>query len=345
VDDDNDEFDFTQKIEMAPLQLTMFEDNDYKEDEPTVGFKVTSSANVLNYTITFSDEPLLMDLPTADLVLMGKTYYILSNSSSGANMILTLLDAAEDTVLEEGSSAVVSGKSVTIDFISATEVALIIDGESTNSLEETETQKLTDGSYVGIKDIRYSSKEGTLSSVEFSIGSGKLKLTSGSDVQINDDTVSGLSSVITNSTAPLGTSTGKLESIKLVWNADDDLFITEDASISLPEFESVKLSFGGLNYPVEETVEVQQGGDLYATLENFPLKDGSADINFLYATASGTFVGFGKDASNKLVTGTTGITYDKDTDDYFVVGWSDSSDAESYLVLKEQIHSRLEMLI
>ena len=326
VDDDNDEFDFTQKIDMAASQLTMFEDNDYIEDQPSVGFKITSGTNILNYTIEFSDEPAVGDLATADLMLMGKTYYILTQTlqSDGA-LTLTLLDSAEDTTLEEGSSTSLNGKSVTIDFISETEVVLIIDGEATNSLQETETQKLTDGSYVGIKDIRFSSKKGTLSSVEFSIGSGKLKLQSGSDIQINDDSVSGLSSTIVNS------STG-LTSIALVWDADDDLFIAEDTDAVLPEFETVKLSYGGLNYPTEEVVEVQQGGDLYAVLENFPLKDGTVDINFLYGTTAGSFLNLGKDANNRLRTHATNVSFDKDTDDYFVASWDDGTDAESYLM-------------
>ena len=84
VDDDNDEFDFTQKIDIsAALQLTMFEDNDYVEDQPTIGFRITSGDNVLDYTIEFSDEPLIEDLETADLTLMGKTYYILSQAVQG----------------------------------------------------------------------------------------------------------------------------------------------------------------------------------------------------------------------------------------------------------------------
>jgi hypothetical protein len=338
IDDDNDEFDFSQKIEMGALQLTMFEDNDYIEDQPTVGFKITSGSNVLNYTITFSDEPLVGDLTTTSLVFMGKSYYVLSNSTSGSNLILTLLDSAEDTVLTEGETATITGHSATISYISATEVKLTIDGETTNTLSEGETQKLADGSYVGIKDIMYNAKDTGISSVEFSIGSGKLKLTSGSDIQLNDDTVSGLSVVITNSTATPALTT--LTSIKLVWAADDDLFIAEDTEISLPEFDSVKLSYSGLKQgdgdPItEEIIDVQQGGDTYMQLNDFPLKDGAADINILYGVATGTsgnFTGIGKDANNRLITGTTNITYDKSTDDYFVVGWSDSNDGESYLM-------------
>ena len=330
VDDDNDEFDFTQKIVVgSSLQLGMFEDNDYAEDEPTVGFRIASGATVLTYTLDMTEEPDIVDIVTADLTMMGKTYYVLSNSSSGNNKILTLLDSAEEAVLDEGTTATVAGHSVVVTYISSTEVKLTIDGQTTNSLAEGQTQKLTGGSYVGIKDILFNSKEGTVSSVEFSIGTGKLKLTSGSDIEINDDTVSGLAATITND------STGsKLSDIRLAWSADDDLFVTPTSEITMPGFGAVKLSFGGLTYPAEETITVEQGATLYATLENFPIKDTTDSIPFLYGTTAGSFSGIGKDADSVLRTADTArnVSFDADTDEWFVASWSDASDAESYLM-------------
>ncbi|NPE27049.1 hypothetical protein HNV12_03540 [Methanococcoides sp. SA1] len=338
IDDDNDEFDYTQKIEFpTSSDLSMWEDNDYAEDEPTVGFRLPSGENVLNYTLTFNDEPLIADLTTTNLPIMGKEYYVLSNSTSGANLILTLLDSASDALLTEGETATLNvggtAYTVTIDFISSTEVKLTVNGETTNSLAEAATYKLTDGSYVGIKDILYSAKDTGISKVEFSIGSGKLKLTSGSEVQINDNAVSGLTSVLTNATAALNTATATLASVKLVWAADDDMFITEGSEITMPEFEVVKLSYGGMSYPTEEIIEVKQGGDSYAVLENFPLKDGEADIAFLYGSAGGPFTGIGKDATNKLITSNTStVTYDKDTDEYFIASYAATTEGESYLM-------------
>ena len=326
IDNDNDEIDYTQKIVIgAANQLSMFEDNDYVADQPTLGFRIPSGQNVLTYTLTFEDSLLASDMPTTNLPLMNKNYYVLSNTST----TLTLLDSATEAVLAEGDAPVtIGGKTVFIDFISSTEVKLNVDGEVTNSLAELQTFKLNDGTYVGIKDITAQDYQGGVKKVEFSVGNGKLKITNAAEVQINDQTVSGL----VGTYAPDGTS-GVLSSISLAWAADDDLFVTEDGSITMPGFEAVSLSYGGLTYPSEETIEVTKGGDLYATLENFPLKDGEADINFLYATTAGAFAGIGKDASHRLITaaGTANLTFDKDTDDYFVISWSDGSDAESYL--------------
>jgi len=333
VDSSNDEFDYTQKITMdSGLTLTMFEDNDYKEDEPSIGIKISSGSTVLTYTLDFSDEPLLANLETSELTFMGKDYYVLTQSYASEVQVLTLLDSASEAVVSEGATTTltVDGMSylVSIEYISDTEVKLDINGEITNSLAQSDTQKLSDGAFVGIKDIMYDAKEAGISKVELSIGSGKLKLIDGSELQLNDDTVSGLDVTITNTTT-------KLSSIDLAWATDDDEFVTEDSEVVMPAFEAVKLSFNGLDYPFEEVIRVEQGGDTYIGLENFPFKNGPADVNLIYGvSANKTFNGLGKDSSNKLITNTSGanITYDKDDDDYFVASWSAGGDAESYLM-------------
>ncbi|MBU4308185.1 MAG: hypothetical protein KJ566_00110 [Nanoarchaeota archaeon] len=326
IDNDKDEFDYTQKIVMGALgQLTMFDDNDYKADTPTVGFRIPASQNILTYTLTFSDTPLMSDLPTSNLPLMGKNYYVLSNTTT----TLTLLDSAETAILSEGETATIDGKVVSIEYIGSTEVKLNIDGETTASLAEAQTQKLKEGSYIGIKDILYNAVQGADNKVEFSIGSGKLKLTDGgsADVQINDNSVSGV-------VADFSLSGDTLTSINITWSAEDDSFVTDDSDLTMPGFEIVKLSYGGLTYPTEEVIEVQQGGTTYATLNDFPLKDGVKDIDFLYGDST-SFTALGKDASNVFVTDANkdgNITFDKDTDAYFVVSWTDTKDAESYLM-------------
>ncbi|NCN86198.1 hypothetical protein GW932_00020 [archaeon] len=324
IDNDNDEFDFTQKVTLANLTLNMWEDNDYKADEPVTGIRIANGAHVLNYTLDFTDEPEWADLVTADLTLMGKEYYVLSNSSTVGES-LTLLDSAVSTVLTEGESATVAGKSVSISFIGSTpEVKLSVDGETTNTLGEGETYKLKDGSYLGIKDILYSSKEGTLSKVEFSIGNGKLLLTSGSDVELNENSISDLTAFITNSST-------KLSTITLQWSADDDLFVAEDSDVIMPGFGAIKLSYGGLNYPAEENLMVENSGDDSIVLNDFPIKDSTEDINILYFNGT-NYTLVGKDSDNLLRTGTTNITFDGDTDDWFVASWTDGQDSESYLM-------------
>ncbi len=288
-----------------------------------------------------SDEPLWTDLATSNLPLLGKKYYVLSTNSTSTRA-LTLLDSAVDAMLTEGETTTLTIGSktyeVSVNFIGSTpEVKLEINGEVTNSLLETETQKLSDGAYIGIKDIMYTSKDTGVSKVEFSIGTGKLKLTNNTDVELNDNSISGLKVLFSETTS------NYLADIKLIWNAKDDSFVAEGSELVMPGFEIIKLSWGGIVSPAEEEILVEGDGDNSIALKDFPLKDGPAKINILYWNDS-QYVEVGKDTNDLLRTpggtengvdlenGTfTNITFDTDTDDQFVMSWNDTANSESYL--------------
>ena len=327
TDNDNDEFDFTQKITLTAQQLALFEDNDYKADTPTLGMRIASGAQVLNYTLDFTSDPLWADLETTDLTIMGKTYYVLSATT---NTSLTLLDSATTSDISEGEtkSLTVGAKKydVKINFVGDNKVKLDVNGEITNQLTTTvNTFKLSDGTYVGIKEINYNAKDTGISNVEFSLGVGKLILEDGVDVELNDDSISGLTVDLTNTLE-------KLQSIKIIWAAEDDLFVTEDSSAVMPGFGAVKLSSGGMSYANAEAISVEPDGDDSFVLNDFPLKDSTEDINLLYWNAT-QFTYVGEDSTKQLRTSaTTSITFDADTDAQFVVSWTDGSDAESYLM-------------
>jgi hypothetical protein len=330
VDNDNDEFDFTQKITLTNQSLALFEDNDYVADQPSLGMRIASGAQVLNYTLDFTSNPLWADLETTDLTLMGKTYYVLSASATVGSS-LTLLDTASTADISEGEtkSLTVGAKKydVKINFIGDNKVKLDVNGEITNQLTTTtNTFKLKDGTYVGIKEINYNAKDTGISNVEFSLGMGKLVLEDGQDVELNDDSISGLTVDLTNSTAT------DIESIKIIWNAEDDLFVTNDTSAVMPGFGAVKLSSGGMSYASNEAIAVEPDGDDGFVLKNFPLKDSTEDINLLYwNTTHFTYVG--EDSTKQLRTAAiTSVVFDADTDAQFVVSWTDGSDAESYLM-------------
>ncbi|MCK4649925.1 hypothetical protein KAT36_01705 [Candidatus Pacearchaeota archaeon] len=327
TDDDNDEFDYTQKINLSSgLTLSMFDDNDYRTDDPSIGFKINSGADVLTYTLEFSDEPLFTDLPTADMTIMGKTYYVLASTATK----LTLLDSAADAIVAEGETATITagGKTytVSIEFVDSDSAKLNVNGEITNDIASTETYKLDDGSYLGMKEILYSAKDTGISKVEFSIGSGKLVLENGNEIKMNEDSIDGMTSTITNTT-----DATHLTSVIIDWAADDELFIAEDSVVTMPGFEAVSLVFGGLDYPAEEAIEVGYDGSDSAVLNNFPLKDSVEDINLLYSDGT-SFTLLGKDSDERLVTHATNLTFDGDTDSYFVASWTDGRDAESYLM-------------
>ena len=328
LDSDNNEKDYTQKIVLANLSLGMFDDNDYAEDTPTVGIKINSGDPILNYTLTFSDDPAWNKLETTNIKLLGKEYYIL-DANTLTNNSITLLDSAESTTIAEGETKTINvgdkSYEVTASFIGQSSVKLVVNGETTNSLAAAQTYRLSDGSYVGIKEILYTAKDTGTSQVEFSIGSGKLQLTHGRDVELNEDTIPELKAYLG------GNGTANLQSITIEWKADGDLFVAPNSEPTMPGFEAVKLVWGGMTYPVEENIVVEAGSDTYITLKNFPLQDSTEDINILYGNNS-DWTGVGKDSNNRLATvGSGNLTFNK-TYDYFVATYDDGTNAESYLM-------------
>jgi hypothetical protein len=329
-DNDNDEFDYKQTVTLANLSLNLFDDDDYKVDAPTVGFTVADGAQILNYTLDFTENPLWLDLDTADLTILGKTYYILS--VGGVNSTLTLLDSATDTEINEGETETLTVGDKTYEvsakITSSSQVKLTVNGETTNTLSNGQTQKLSDGSYVGIKEISYNSKESGISSVEFSIGKGKLVLANGEEVEINDEDIDNLVVTLTNSS-----DVNKIDTLTIKWAADNDLFITEDTSILMPGFEAVKLSFGGMTYPAEETFMLKADGDDKIMLKDFATKETTADV-YLLNGDGGNFSLIGKDSNNKLATGNRYgfVNFTEGVDDYFVLSYVSGDEAESYFV-------------
>ena len=327
LDSDSEEYDFNQKITIADgLNLSLFSDADYAKDTPTIGFKVDSGDQIVNYTLEFDDQVAFNKIETTDLSIMGKTYYVLDVTDS--NRTLTLLDSADTLTVSEGEAktVTVNGKSyeISLEYVAETKAKLTVNGQTTNNLAEGATQKLTDGAYVGIKSIMYSSKDSGVSKVEFSIGSGKLMIQSGSEVQMNDEVITDLYGYIVNAST-------NLDQITLQWKADGDQFIAADKELVMPGFGAVKFSFGGVNYPKSEKIVVEADGRDSIVLSDFPLKDGAADINLIYSNET-AFVGLGKSSDELLVTGTTSVTFDANNNLYFVGSWSDGKTGESSLL-------------
>ena len=332
-DDDNDEFDYEQKVNLYNFTYTMFEDSDYKEDVPSLGVKIASNSRVLNYTFEFQEEPYQVDMETTDLPILGREYYVLDVTNSSSAPKLTLLDSAQKVTLSEGESTTltVGGKTydVAVTFIGETEVKFNINGDTTNALAEGETQKLASNAYVGVRDILYTGKDSGVSKVEFSIGQGKLVLNDGDNVELNEEDVEELTVDL------VPTADGKMTRITLIWTADDDLFVTEDSAITLPGFGSLKLSSTGIEFPEEESFEIANSGADVVRLEKFPFEDGTSDVNLLKSNASGTgFAYIGEDVTDsKLRTSnTTTLMFNVTSDDYFVASWTDGRDSESYLL-------------
>ncbi len=361
VADDNDEFDYEQTISLGTPSLTHFRDSEYEskvgltDETPVLGFKITSSTYVLNYTLDFVEDAEsdvvsgdLDDIEGSDLVMMGKTYYVSDlKNGTDANLAgkLTLLDSANIGSVSEGEITTVTVGDTTynvgIAWIDADEVAYDVNGEripKTGTLQVGDNPwKLSDGAYLGVRDISKLEVSGEIGSSGFSIGTGKIEMTSGSEIKLNGVAIQGVTSwVFKDAGATAGTA--KIQKIVIEWKTDEDEFLTEGLELEMPGLGAVKANMAGFVRPVEEKLTIRADGDDSIEL-TVPIKDGDVTFNILYANASREFIGLGKSATKRLATtANTSLNFTRkegsgaDFHRYFVATYNISSEAQSYLL-------------
>lgn len=360
IADDNDEFDFEQKITLGSPTFSHFRDSDYEslvgldDKTPTLGFKLSSNTFVMNFSLDFKQDAetdidsnaRAEDIEGSDIPLMGKIYYVseLKNGTSSTQWgKLTLLDSASIGDVSEGETVTVSGHTVSITFIDSDEVVFDVDGErapSSGKLQKGDSFRLNNGDYIGVRDISRLEVSGESGMASFSIGTGKLEITHGSDVKLNDDTINGLRGYVYKSSG--NTATPKLSKIDLEWNTDEEVFLSPQADLVMPGFDAAKFTMNELTRPTEEMITLEKDGDDSMEL-TIPIKDGEVSFNILHSNSTGDFIAIGKALDERLATSESGTLtfYEKnssgdDYDAYFVASHNVTSEAESYL-LRAQI--------
>jgi len=332
-DMDNNDNDYTQKITVGTgLNLTYFADKKYKgEKTPALGLDLADNSHVMNYTLTFTDKPTFSaaQLETTMITILGKEYYISDAGSyhTVANKTLTLLDTGVQGSVTEGETATIGGKTVSIVYVTSdSKVKLQVGSETTTKLGVGGTYKLSDGTYIGVKDVYYNAKDTGKSNAEISVGNGKIELSDGGNtVQINGKAVTGLTSFIAN-------ETNTLKSITLQWDLSKESFVAPDSYITLPGFESVKFLMTEMTFPTGEEIDIEQSGD-DAFAITVPIKDGTVTIDLLSQVSdAGFFSALGIESSDRLKTSnTTTLTFNETLGDgYFVASYNTTDLAESY---------------
>jgi hypothetical protein len=360
--DDNDDFEYEQTITLGTQTFSYDRDSNYEDlidadgRTPYLGFKWSDTNLVLNYTLDFLQDAEstvtsgdLDDFEGSDITLFGKAYYI-SDAKNGTNSGVfgkfTLLDAANSAVVNEGETVTLTVGSTTYEVsttvFSASEAVLTINGETTDTLDEGQTYKLADGTFVGVKDIRYVSKETGVSQVEFSVGTGKIEMTSGEEVKINDDTIEGVYAYFHRGTA--SSDTQKLDKVVIEWKSEDESFLTTENELEMAGLGGLALEMSSWVRPTEEEILVENEGGVGTSTGSagialqVPVEDGDADINILYANATGSIKGIGKSTTERLATSARSeiIYYNKlggsDYHKYLVVTYATTDEGESYLL-------------
>lgn len=345
--DDNDEFDYEQEVALGSMVLQHFTDKKFNSEKPVIGFDIAGGSTILTYTLDFtpdnveSDETDWNSLEGTTIELLGKQYYILSASNATAAS-LELLDSASNGVLNEGETITLDAGDTTyevsISFIGTSSVKMVVNGETTPSLSEDSTYKLNSGDYLGIKEINTQDYQGGIKQVEFSIGSGKIKLVDGEEIEVNGEDVSDLEEYegyVLDATVTQ--TSNNLDSLSITWKTDTGTsgkkwlaFGTDSKELVMPVFKNLKLSLGNFVTGAGEVTSVEPDGDDSFVLDT-EVTDGDVSINLLYT--NGTHIeGVGARDTEKLVTSEDNTINWDDDSSYFVATWWKGDDYESYVL-------------
>lgn len=352
IADDNDEFDYEQSITIGNATLTHFRDSDYEdlvdltERTPTIGFKISSNTFILNYTIDFIEDvssdissARLEDIEGSDIPMMGRTYYVSEFHNGTAATATTfnqmiLLDAATTADVSEGETVTVDGKSISIDYIDSDEVVFMVDGErapASGKLMAGNSYKLSDGTYIGVRDVSKLEVSGETGSASFSLGSGKIEFPSnGGEIKLNDDAVKGVRGYMVK-------SSNNLDKIVIEWKTDDEVFLSPKTELVMPGFKALKYTMNDFVRNPEEKITVEKDSDTSIQM-TAPLERGIVTFNLLGANSVGNFSLVGKDVDDRLLSSNASeITfYEKlngsDYHSYFIATYNISQEGESYLL-------------
>ncbi len=358
----SEEFEYTQEIKPSTsLTLTHFEDSEFNDDNAMIGFDLASGTHILNYTLSFDDAAEgtttdFDDLETTEIEMLGKIFYVSQADNTANGVKLTLLDTANEGIVSQGETTTMTmgegadavDYEVSLTFIDADEVIFDVNGVKTNKLAEGSTYKIAPNTYIGVKSILYDAKESGISQAEFTIGSGKIVMEHGQEVQVNGEDLSDSEDSFGYEhevTAYITNTTTNLDEIVLRWDLADDAWIvpaSDDVKgeLIMPGFNTIKLSMKDFVFPTEESTVIENDGSDSWNLKTM-LKDGDVDFNLMYSNSSTTgIVGLGDSATKLLLTntGSNPELYFSNFEnyEYFVVtaisGSGTGDDAESCLL-------------
>jgi hypothetical protein len=343
-------------------QFLYFDENTatttFQEDnEESVGFfyKIASGGVIARYLLDFTEtldsdidsSSVYDDIEDKTLTLLGNKYSIVTASNSSAGVKLVLMGgAASDTLLEgESKTYTVSGKEYTVEltYVDDTNLQFSVNGELTSKLADSETDVLSDGTNIGVREINYQGYAGGIHSGSFFLGADKITLESNGNaksIKVDEETISEAQVNITSTEADGDIS---IDDISIRMTADDDFYVGPGQKLSEhPEMDEPQVLFTQ-NWDIE-LVDVEVVGEELVSLTfsegddqadlKLPLYDGTVVMSLVFdnSTSAEQLV-WGEDENERFIfSGTNSIT----DEDFFILSTSDpdvaSNDARSYLL-------------
>jgi len=231
----------------------------------------------------------LTDYQNTDIKMFGKVYSIVTakrTTTLGSNVELTLMGGAiKDTLTEKQTRPYKdsAGKDyeVTLSYVDATSAQLTVNGKQTRKMNKGDTDKLDDGTNVGISEILFQNFAGGIHSATFFLGAQKLFLkdtdvtdkVSSNNIKVDDKSVTTAPVIIEGTD---NNSTFKINRVTVNMTADDNYFIpagktlSENPSLRRPEVlftQNWDIQYQGIRTVDTEKIKLRTSSDNQYTLD------------------------------------------------------------------------------
>ena len=186
----------------------------------------------------------LTDFQNTDVVMFGKTYSIVTAkriNTNGNSVELTLMGGSKkDTLVEKQTvTYTINNKpyEVTLNFVDATSAQFVVNGQQTRKLNKGDTDKLSDGTNIGVSEILFQNFAGGVHSATFFIGAQKMVLKdttvndvlSSNNVKVDDTSITNAPVIIEGTD---DNSTFKINRITVNLTADDNFYVGSGKSLN-----------------------------------------------------------------------------------------------------------------
>ena len=293
------------------------------------------------------------DIEDEEITLFGVTYTIVLAENETNGPKLTLMGGSVSGSLEEAETATfeIDGEDYEVTLLSVDttgsssteEVQFVINGETTNKLEDGDTDVLDSGLTVGVYDITYQEYAGGIHRAKFFLGADKIVLTdsaSGGSVKVNEETINGLAVMFDET---LTSDEVSIDSFNITITAQDDYYLaagdklSEDSELDEADLLFTKnwdIEFAEMYIPSMEPIDIyytESDAQLSIDLE---LQGGDISFDVAYADEDYQTLQLGEDDDEAFVLNI--MNYSISEDDFFFLHNEDPStadnDAKSYLL-------------
>jgi len=186
----------------------------------------------------------LRNLANTDLIMFGKKYSIVTatrpNTAGGGVTITLMGGAAKDTLTEKQTKTYTVGDKtyeVTLSYVDSTSAQLTVNNQQTRKMNKGDTDKLSDGTNVGVSEILFQNFAGGIHSATFYIGAQKMELkdtdignvASSNNLKLDDLSITNAPVIIE---ATDDNSTFKINRITVNMTDDDNFYVPAGGLLS-----------------------------------------------------------------------------------------------------------------